>query len=186
MEPAGGIQQDGVVAVVLGVVYRMLGNLYRIYLAQGEHRDPQLVAHHLQLSNGRGTVYVTGNQQGALAHTVFQVACQFGAVGSFAGTLETDHHDHRGAAVGKGNFGVGPAHEVGELFVDDFDNLLSRGKALQYVGAHSPLGNACDEVLDNLVADVGFQQSQTHFPHGLLDVGLGDAALAPQALKCGA
>ena len=46
---------------------------------------------------------------------------------------------------------------------------------------HSPLGDRGHEVLDHLVAHVGLQQGQTDLPHGLPDVGLGQAALAPQA-----
>ena len=68
MEPAGGVQQNGVVAVFAGVAHRVLGDLDRVDLAQGEDGDVQLLAHHLQLGEGGGPVHVAGRQQGPLAH----------------------------------------------------------------------------------------------------------------------
>ena len=84
---------------------------------------------------------------------------------------------------GHGDLGVGPAHEGGELLIDDFDDLLGGGQALQHVGSHRPLSNGGDEILDNLVADIRLQQGQADLPHGLLHVGLGNSSLAPQAFE---
>ena len=47
MEPAGGVKEDHVVAVLLGVGDGLPGNGHRIFLAHLEHRDIQLLAHHL-------------------------------------------------------------------------------------------------------------------------------------------
>ena len=77
------------------------------------------------------------------------------------------------------------AHQGGKLLVDDLDDRLGGGEGLQHVGAHGPLGHLSDELLDHLVADVRLQQGQADLPHSLLDVGLGETALAPQLFECG-
>ena len=72
------------------------------------------------------------------------------------------------------------AHQGDQLLVDDLDDLLGRGQALHDLLAHGALRHLCTEVLGHLVVDVGFQQGHAHFPHGGLDVGLGQFAVAAQ------
>ena len=42
---------------------------------------------------------------------------------------------------------------------------------------------AFESLTDRLVVDVGFQQGHAHFPHGGLDVGLGQFAVAAQLFE---
>ena len=51
------------------------------------------------------------------------------------------------------------------------------------IRADRALGGFLDKVLDDLVADVGLQQGQTHLAHTLADIGFGKAALTAQALE---
>ena len=186
MEPAGGIQEHRVVPAVFGVGEGLLGDIHRVGLSHLKDGDAQLSAHYLQLLDGGGTVHVTGHQQGALVHPVFQIPGQLGAVGGLTRALEAHQHDDGGAGGGEGDLGVGPAHQGGKLLIDNLDNLLGGGQALQHVGTHRPLGDGGDELLDHLEADIGLQEGQAHLPHSLPHVGLGEPALAPQALKGGA
>ena len=185
VEPAGGVQKDHVVAVLEGVLHRGLGDVHGINLPHLEDGDVQLLAHHFQLLDGGGAVDVAGHQQGALAVLLFHKARQLGHVGGLAGALKAHHHHNGGGLGGDGQLGAGAAHELGELLVDDFDNHLGRGEGLQHVGPHRLLRHLGDELLDHLVADVGLQQSQADFPHGLLYIGLRQAALAPQLFEGG-
>ena len=113
-------------------------------------------------------------------------ARQLGAVGGFTGALKTHHHHNGGALGGEGQLGVGAAHQLHQLLVDDLHDLLGGGEAVQHVCADAALRDLGHKVLDHLIADVGFQQGQADLPHTLPDVGLRQAALAPQAFECGA
>ena len=195
VETSGGVQKDRIKPVVLGVTHRVLGNLHRVYLPQRKDRNIQLLAYHLQLGDGGGTVHVAGHQQRTLAHLTFQIPGQFRAVGRLARALETHHHNDRGRVGGHVQPLAAAAHECGQLLVDDLDDLLGRCETLQHIRAHSPLRDLRHKVLDHTVAHIRVQKGQADLPHGLLDISLRDAALAPQppergvqffrkALKC--
>ena len=171
MEPAGRVQEDHVVAVANGMLHGSLGNVHGVGLAHLEHRQTQLLAADFQLPDGGWTVDVTGHQEGVPA-LAFHQARQLGAVGGLTSALETHQHHHSGTLGVDGNVLCFAAHEAGELFVDDFHNHLGRGEGLQHVGANTALGHRFGEVLDHLVAHVGFQQGQADLPHGLFDIGL--------------
>ena len=183
VQTAGGIQKYHVVAVVGGVFHRLPGDGHGVDLPHFKHGNVQLLAHHLQLVDGGGTVHVAGHQQGPFAVLAAHEARQLCAVSGFTGALETHHHHHRRSLRRGGKTGVAAAHELGKLLVDDLDDLLGGGQALQHVAAHAAVGDPGDKVLDHLVADVRLQQRQAHLPQAGLDVTLREPALAPQALK---
>ena len=58
--------------------------------------------------------------------------------------------------------------------MDDLDDLLAGGEALEDLGADRPLADAGDEVLDDLEVDVGLEQGEADLAHRGIDVGLGD------------
>ena len=159
-----------------------LGNFDGVALPLFKDRDIQLPADNLQLTDGRRTVDVAGHQQRALA-LLLQITRQLAAVGRLARALQTHQHDDRGRLGREVQLLGLAAHQSDELFVDNLDNHLRRGQGLQHVAANGTLRHALDEILDDLVADVRLQQCQADFPHGVLDVGLAQAALAAQALE---
>ena len=185
VQTAGGIQKYHVVAVVGGVFHRLPGDGHGVDLPHFKHGNVQLLAHHLQLVDGGGTVHVAGRQQRTLAELAAHQTRQLRAVGGFTGALKAHHHHHGGAAVGGVQPGVGAAHQLGQFLVDDLDDLLGGCQALQHVAAHAALRHLGHEILDHLIADVGLQQSETHLAHTVADVGLCQAALALQALEYG-
>ena len=142
-------------------------------------------AHDAELLDGGGAVDVAGHQQGPLALGLLQQAGQLAAVGGLARALEAHQHDDRGALGVGGQLLILRAHEAGELLVDDLDDHLGGGQAFEHVGADAALGGVAYKVLHDLVADVGLEQGKTDLPHGRLDVGLGDPALAAQLLERG-
>ena len=185
METAGGIQEHHVAAVIPGVADGVLCNRDGVALALLKDRQVQLTAHDLQLLNGGGAVHVAGSQQGALRVLLTHQPCQFCGGSGLTGALEAHHHDHRWGVVCHGELGGAAAHQIRQLLVDDLDDLLGGGQAVQHVGADGPLRDGSHEVLDHLVAHVGLQQGKADLPHGLLDVVFRQAALAPQTLECG-
>ena len=70
------------------------------------------------------------------------------------------------------------AHEVDELVVDDLDDHLAGVDAGQHLDAERLLLDAFDEVARDREVDVGLEERQPHLAERLLDVVLGDPALA--------
>ena len=183
LQPAGGIQDDDVVAVVLGVGEGAAGDLGGLGAVQGKDLRPGLAAHHLQLLDGGGAVDIAGHQQRPAALLEI-VLGQFGGVGGLAVALQAaEHQDGLALVLDIEAGGFLAAHEVGQLFVDDLDHLLGGGQALHDLLAHGPLGHLIAEVLGHLVVDVGFQQGHAHLAHGGLDIGLGQFAVAFQLFE---
>ena len=176
MQPAGGVEDDDVVAVVLGVAQGFFGDLHRVALTHLKDRDPGLFAHHLQLFDGRRAVDVAGHQQRAVP-LAFEQFAQLARVGGFARALQAAHHDDAGRLGGDVQPADLPPHEGDELLVDDLDDLLGGGQTLKDGGAHRPLGHRVHKLLGDLVVDVRLQQGQADLPHGGLDVLLPQLAL---------
>ena len=185
MEPSGSVQEHHVIAMFDCVLHRGLGDMHWICLPHLKDGDAQLLAHYLQLLDGGGAVDITGGQQGPLAVLPLHQTGQLGAVGGLTGALKANHHDHRRGLGGDGQLGAGPAHQLGKLLVDDLNDLLGRGQGLQHVGPNSLLRDLGHELLDHLIADIGLQKGQADLTHGLLHIGFGQAALAPQLFKGG-
>ena len=182
VQPAGGIDDQHVPAVVPGVLDGLLGSLDGILGALLEHGHLHLLAHHLQLLDGRRAVDVAGGQHGLLA-LLGQVAGQLGGHGGFARALKAAEHVDRRQAGGPGQPGVGAAHQLGHFLADDLDDLLPGGQGGQHLLAHALLRNLLDEVLGHGVVDVSLQQCHAHLAHALLDGLLGQLALAGHFLQ---
>ena len=69
----------------------------------------------------------------------------------------------------------------GQLLVDDLDDLLGRVQRLGEVLADGPLPDAGLEAADHPEVDVGLEQGEADLAEDLVDVGLGQASLAPEA-----
>ena len=65
---------------------------------------------------------------------------------------------------------------VGELLVDDLDDLLAGVERAEDVGAEAALLDRRRELLDDLEVDVGLEQREADLAHGLVDVVLGQRA----------
>ena len=67
--------------------------------------------------------------------------------------------------------------------MSDLHDVLRRGERLQDLGGHAALLRLGDEVLHHLEVDVGLEQRHADVAHGRGDVGLGELALAAQAVE---
>ena len=182
VQAAGRVKKDQVVAVLLRMLDRGFGDVHGVGLSHLEHGDVQLPADGLQLRDGGGTVDVAGGQQRTftlLAH----IGGELGPVRGLARALQADEHHDARRFRGDVQLLVRPAHEGAELLVDDLDDHLRRGEGLEHVGSAGAFGHGLGEVLDDLVADVRFQQGHAHLAHRLAHVGGGQSAFAAQALE---
>ena len=177
---AGGIHDQVVVAVGLGVVQGLLGYFHRGDLVpQGEHGHADLFAQDLQLFDGGRAVDVAGGQQRPFM-LVLEVEGDLSGRGGLAAALQAGHEDDRRRLGGDVQFRLAAAHEGGELLVDDLHHLLAGGEALQHFAADGPLLDLGAEILGHLVVDVRFQQGHADLAHGGVDVGLRQGAAVPQ------
>ena len=185
MQTARGVEEHQIITVAFGVVDAVLCDFDRIALALVEHGDVKLPADDLELVDRRRAVYVARDEQWPALLLLAQQTRQLGAVGGFARALQTDHH-HNGGRVGRDRQAGGlPAQKRDQLLVDDLDDLLRRGQAIQDLRVGRFFRDRLDEILGDLEVDVRFEQRHADLAHRVLDVRLSQPALAAQALECG-
>ena len=183
MQPAGGIDDNDIVAVIVGVRKRLLHDLHRVGLSHLKNRHPGLFAHHLQLLYGRRAVDIAGHQQGAFSLLPEHIR-QLCAVGGLTASLQAAHQQHGRDPGGNIDALVGAAHQLGQLVIHYLDDLLGGGQAFQHPGADALFGDIRHKLFGHAVVDVRLQQRQTHLTHGLLYVGLVQLAAVFQFFEC--
>ena len=95
--------------------------------------------------------------------------------------MEADHHDPERP---RRRDGVRPlAEEAHELVVDDLDDLLAGGDALQHLLAGALGLDALGELPGDLEVDVGGEERGAHLGEGRRHVLLGELADAPQVAQ---
>ncbi len=134
-----------------------------LLVSQGEDRQIDLLPDHLKLLDGRRTVDV-GSHQKRPPPLLVQLQAQLAYGSRFARTLEAAEHHHRGRPGGGRKLCVRSSQERGQLFMDDFDDMLRRAETLHQLQPHGPLPDPRHEVLDHLEVHVGFQEGQTDLP----------------------
>ena len=123
VQAAGGVDDQHVLAVIPGVLDGFLGGFDGALGALFKHRHAHLLTHHLQLLDSGGAVNIAGGQQGLFA-LLGEITRQLGGHGGFTGALQAAEHVDRRHRRRPGQLGVAAAHERGQLFVDNFDDLL--------------------------------------------------------------
>ena len=182
MQAACGIEENRVVAVVFRVLDRFLRGLDGVLRAALENGHVHALADDLQLLDGRRAVNIQRHEQRLFA-LLFQHPAELAAHGGFTGTLQAAEHENgrrRGAPCQAGD---GAAHHPGQLFVDDFDDLLRRRQAFQHVQPYAAVGNLLDEILRHQEVDVRLQQRHAHFAHRRLHVRLAQLPAAGQLFQ---
>ncbi|MNC11862.1 hypothetical protein D3C75_595710 [compost metagenome] len=162
METSGGIDQNVIMPVFLGVGNALFGDVHRIDVRAGsEYRHLQLFAQNLQLLDGGRPVNIRGHHQRAVV-LLLQILGQLAGGGGFPCALQTGHQDDCRRTVGPGQLGLSAAHQSGQLFVDDIHNHHARGEAFHYFLADGAFPDPGNEILDDLKVYVSLQKSQTH------------------------
>ena len=98
------------------------------------------------------------------------------AGGRLAGALQARHQDHGRAGVGHRELAAGAAHQLGQLLVDDLDDLLARVEAVQHLGAEARSFSVVGERFDDFEVDVRLEQGEADLAHRRVDVGLAQLA----------
>jgi hypothetical protein len=103
--------------------------------------------------------------------------------GGLAGALEAGEHDHGGRVLGPVQLAGLAAEHLHQLVVDDLDDLLGGVERLGDLLAEGPLADLGGEAAHHGDRDVGVEQGSTDLADRLVDVRLGEAAVATQALE---
>ena len=82
------------------------------------------------------------------------------------------------------NPGIFAAQHIDQFVSDDFDHLLARTQALQYILSDGLCSHGVSELLDDFEIHVRFKQGDADFLQRFIDVLFGQAAFALQILEC--
>ena len=165
--PAGGIEEENIIAANLGSVERAPRDVCRQLALHDRQRADivaALVCQDGQLFHGRRAAHVERGEQDFLAALLRQTLGQLAGRGRFTRTLQARHH-HDGWRRINAQAGVGvfPAQHVDQAVIDDLDDLLARLHGADDFLAHGAGLHLGDEVLDHGQRDVRFQQRNTDF-----------------------
>ena len=182
-QTTGGIDDDHVVRLLLGLADSVLGNLHHVLVA---FLDVDVAAYrltnHLQLLDGSRTVDVAGHQQRILVLARLQHVGQLAAERRLTRTLQTRHQDDGRAVLQLQLHGLA-AHQLGQLVVHNLHHQLAGLHGSEHVHTHRLLLHGIRERLCHLVVHVGIKQCTTHVFQGFSYVDLGDLSLTFQYLE---
>ena len=147
-------------------------------LAEDGHAG--LLAEDAQLLDGGGPLQVGADQE-RVAALLLPPQGELGRVGRLARALEAGHEDDGRGPRGVAELERVAAQDADQLLVHRPYDLLARGEALgERLGA-DPQADAVAEAAGDGQLDVGLEQRGADLLERLVEIGVADAALAPQA-----
>ncbi len=168
LETAGRVDDE---APMLGLPCPLLRRARRLDGVAAElagiHLGADLLAQRLELLDGRGSLEIARRQHGHAALAA-ETARQLGRRRRLPGALESHHEDHGGSRGGLLQRRTSLAEEVGQLVVDDLDDLLAGRDGLQHLLAQGPLLDTGKELAGHLEVDVGLQEDASDLTEALL------------------
>ena len=108
---------------------------------------------------------------------------ELAAGGGFAGALQPRHEDDARRLGGELEAGGVGAEGGDELVADDFDDLLGGREGGGDFGAEGLGANFFDEVAGDVEVDVGLEEGEADLAEGVVDVLVGEGALAAEGLE---
>ena len=148
----------------------------------GVHGDLDLTPEHLELVDGRRPVDVRGHEEREPALRP-QVRGELRRERGLARSLEPRDQDHgrrHGREIDRRRR---RPHQRDELVVDDLDDELARRQAPQHFLADGLLLDLVDEILDDLVIDVGVQEDPADLTERFGNVRLGNLPFPAKFLE---
>ncbi len=97
--------------------------------------------------------------------------------------LQADQHDFDRRLDLEIELARRTAHRVLQLGRDELDQMLLGRERAQHFGAERLAFDVLDKIADDLDIDVGFEQREPDFAQRILDIALGDPALALEFLE---
>ncbi len=185
VQPASRVKDNQISLLRLGEGHRLLGDFHHIgFAAHRKHRNLHLFAECLQLVNRRRPIHVACDQQW-LASLFREQLRQFPARCRFAASVQPHHHPISGFGVRRlvGALPFVFPHQRHQFIMHNLDDLLSRGDAVENLLSERPLLRLLNEILGDLVVDVGFQQRQPHLAQRIGNVLLRQLAVPAQVLE---
>src|SRR3954463_7916238 len=156
VQAAGGVDDEDVLAVHLRLVERPARDVDgRAVGSLLVDVGADLRAELDELVDGGGAVDVARRHSDRRAVLRLEVPGELRARRRLAGALQAGHEDHGRRPRRERDAHRGAAHERGELFVDDLDDLLAGVELADDLGAHRALLHGRRELLDDLEVDVG-------------------------------
>ena len=177
LEPAGGVEEDRVGPG--GAAARAAPPIAATSRDARSQKKAQLLlpGEDFELVDGGRPVDVGGDEERPVP-ALLEEPAELGGRGRLARAVEPDHEDleRAGRAQARGAL----AEELHELVVDDLDDLLARGDALEDLLAGALGLDPVDEVAGDLEIDVGGQERGPHLLEGVGDILFGQLPDAPQ------
>ena len=97
-------------------------------------------------------------------------------------SIATEANRRLGAKI---QLAVATTHKGDQLSVDDLYQRLSRGETAQHFFAYGLFPNLLYKVFNHRQGNVSLQHRHPHLAQGILDIVLGNSALAAQGADCG-
>ena len=181
VQTTGGVDQHRVVTVVARLLACLARDVDRIGLGLGRiDRHVDLLGQLRQLFDCGRTVDVGRHQIRLATELRAQMQGELGGCRGLTGTVQThQHHDHRRRRR-QVELGGRPTHELGELLIDDLDEVLLGSQAGEHFAAQRLAAHLVGEIANHVDVDVGLEQRQTHLADRVLDVLFGDLAVPAQ------
>ncbi len=136
----------------------------------------------LKLSDGAGTLKVTGDEEGRVP-LILEPLGQLSGQRGLTGTLQSGQHDDRRRSLGELQSTSFAAENLDQFFVDDLDDLLSRVQCTRDLGALGTFLDLGDEATHYGKRYVGLEQGKADLAGRSVDVGAGQTTLATQILE---
>ena len=175
-----GVDDQHVLAVARGLLERPAGDVDRVLVGPLlVDRRARLGADLDELLDRRRPVDVAGRDRHRRVVLLAQHLGQLGRGRRLARALQAGHQHDGGRARREREPGRGAAHQLGQLLVDDLDDLLAGVELLAHLDAQAALLHGRRELLDDLEVDVRLEQREADLAHRAIDVVLRQrAALA--------
>ena len=172
-----GVENDDIAGSPSRLVEAMRRDLDRSTASLRKHGYLDLRPQHLELVNGRGSVNIGGSKQGEMP-LLLEMIGELRAKRRLPRSLESrDHHDRR-RHRGKPDFRARRPHQFHQLVVDDLDDELARSDALENLLSDGARPDVVDELLDDLVVDVGIEENAANLTERFGDIGFADLPLS--------
>jgi len=185
VQTAGGVHDDDVALAHLGFPARHHARVHGVgVFPEAETLDTGLLRHDFQLLDGRRAVDIRGHQEGFVA-LFLQMQRDLACAGRFSLTLQPHHHDEGRSVLCESQGFIRAAHGPHERVVNNLDDLLARLDALEHFLPERLLLDVRDELLDNLIVNVGLEQRPADFLEAVLHVFLGQFSLTANILEGG-
>ena len=185
VQAARGVDEDHVAALLGRRLDAPLRDLDRVGVGAAlEDGHADLLAERAQLVDRRGPVDVARDERGRLALRL-QPARELARERRLARALQAAQEDHGRRLRGERQRRAGAAEQLGQLLVDDLDDLLARRQALEHVAADRALAHRGDERADDLEVDVRLEQREADLAHGGVEILLGQRAALAQLAERG-